>query len=100
YPTLAGLPPVFPPGQAGARALPVAPRFRPRLARREAAVPLDLGRARREERAEHAYGTGVESGRRVEHEGLAGVVPGQADAVGARRDGLDGGGARIAGARE
>src|SRR5207302_3218933 len=72
------------PRQARARGLPIAARLRPGLAGREAPVPLDLSRARREERAEDADRTVVEAGRRVEHEGLAAIVPGQADPGGSR----------------
>src|SRR5215510_12492618 len=69
------------PRQARARGLPVAARLGPGLPGREAAVPLDLRRARREERAEDADRAVVEAGRRVEHERLDAVVPGHANAI-------------------
>ena len=79
------------PGQRGARALPVAAHLGPHLARGEAPVQLELGGARREERAEHADRAVVGSGRHRQHEGLDGVPPREADVVGRRVHRLDGG---------
>src|SRR5207237_6865875 len=83
-----------------ARALPVAARLGPRLARREAAVHLHLRRAGGEERAEHAEGTVVETRREREHERVDAVVPSEADLVRGREHGLHGGRTGVAGAGE
>src|SRR5262249_58541625 len=83
------------PRQARARGLPVAARLGPGLPGREAAVPLDLRGARREERAEDADRPVVEARRRVENEGLDAVVPGQPDSVGRGINSLNRGRARI-----
>src|SRR5689334_10480120 len=91
-PLPARLHPRLGPRQGGAAALPVAAHLRPHLRGRHPAVDLELGGARREERAEHADGPIVEAGRGVEHEGLDAVVPRHRDAGVGGGDGLGGGG--------
>ena len=76
----------------GAAALPVAAHLRPHAPGRDPPVQLELGGARREERAEHADRPVVEAGRGVEHEGLDAVVPRQGDPGVGGGDRLGGGG--------
>src|SRR5512134_217762 len=91
-PLPARLHPGLGPGQGGAAALPVAAHLGPHVAGRDLAVDLELGGAGGKEGAEDADRPVVEAGRRVEHEGLDAVVPGQ-------RDPRVGGHDRLGGAR-
>src|SRR2546427_806845 len=94
------LDPRFRPGQARARRLPVAARFRPRAAAGKAPAQLDLRRTRGEERAEHADRPVIEARGHGEDEGLDAVVPREAEPVGRGNDRFDGRRPRVARAAE